>query len=91
MTHSFIRDGRGAVRPYVFRHLDGIKFIEEVLGATVTGRYETPYGFHIEAELVDSMIVLEAGDQFPSEAQAKPGSIYVYVPNESRNPHWRSS
>jgi PhnB protein len=75
-TH--IRGGLGAVRPYVFCHLDGIDFVREVFDAVEIERHEVgEHAYHVELRIGDSAIVLEASD--PPHASGKPNSIYVYV------------
>jgi PhnB protein len=74
-----IRHGRGAVRPYIYGGLDTIQLIRDAFEAVELERLETKNGFHIEAKIGDSMIVLEAAD--PPVAGATVSSIYVYVPD----------
>jgi PhnB protein len=81
-TLPWARHGRGTVRPYLYGDLSVIDFIERVLGAELLEKLENKGaspGFHIEARVGDSMLVLEASD-----AWAKPPpvqSVYVYVPD----------
>ena len=74
---DYVRHGLGAVRPYIFGNLATARFIAEVLGGEEVERLASGSGFHIEARVGDSMIVLDS-----SEAWAKPkpaSAIYVYV------------
>jgi hypothetical protein len=77
MGMQYIRHGRGAVRPYIYAQLDTIKLIHEAFKATELERLETKNGFHIEARIGDSIIVLEAADL--SVAGGTISSIHVYV------------
>ena len=74
-----VRHGRGAVRPYIYARLDTIELIRNAFRATELERLEAKNGFHIEASIGDSMIVLEAAD--PPVAGGSISSIYVYVPD----------
>lgn len=74
-----VRHGRSAARPYIYARLDTIELIHSAFEATELERLEAKNGFHIEAEIGDSLIVLEAAD--PPVAGGSISSIYVYVPN----------
>jgi PhnB protein len=77
-TLSHVRHGFGSVRPYVHGHLDLWDLVRDAFGATELERHEFgPTSFHIEAQIGDSVIVLETGD--PPSSDGHPGSIYVYV------------
>ena len=76
---SHIRDGKCAVRPYVYTDTQTLEMIKTALGGKITGQFETPIGHHVEIEIEDSMLILEVSDNFP-ESMGKPdGSIYIYV------------
>ena len=83
MKQSHIRHGFGSVRPYVYGQLDTIQLIREAFDARELERVPGPSGFHIEAQIGDSMIVLEAAE--PPPRGAIPSSIYVYVPDVDRS------
>jgi PhnB protein len=73
-----VRHGIGSVRPYVHGHLALWDLVRDAFGAVELERHEFgPKSFHIEAQVGDSVIVLETGD--PPHAEAGPCSIYVYV------------
>ncbi|HLI79779.1 MAG TPA: VOC family protein [Candidatus Binataceae bacterium] len=75
-----IRHGHGSVRPYVYGKLDLPDFVREVFGAKEIERHGYPNGgAHIEAEIGDSMIVLEAAESFPANSAVTKNSIYVYI------------
>ena len=75
-----VRHGFGCVRPYVHGHLAMWDMVKDAFGAVELERQEFgPNSFHIEAQIGDSMIVLETGD--PPSSEGVPGSIYVYVPD----------
>lgn len=82
MTKSLkhVRQGFGAVRPYIHGHLSMWDLVRDAFGAVEIERQEFgPKSFHIEAQIGDSMIVLETGD--PPHPSGTPGSIYIYVPD----------
>src|SRR5271167_1749840 len=73
-----IRHGVGSVRPYLYGHLDMLELVRRAFGAVELERLEAGNkGFHVEAKIGDSMIVMEVSD--PPHPSAKPASIYVYV------------
>ncbi|WP_437578030.1 VOC family protein [Sorangium sp. So ce887] len=73
-----IRHGIGAVRPYVFGHLDLTDFVKRAFGAVELERQQMgPDSFHVELQIDDSVVVLETGE--PRPANATVASIYVYV------------
>lgn len=78
MNAKHIRHGIGSVRPYLYGDLKVPELIKHAFGAQELERLPVgANGFHIEAKIGDSIVVLEAGDPpHPGGAQA---SIYVYV------------
>jgi PhnB protein len=75
-----IRHGRGSVRPYLYGGLDLPDFVREVFGATEIERLAYPKGgCHLEAQIGDSIVVIEAAESFPLGAHTTQNSIYVYV------------
>ena len=72
-----IRHGVGSVRPYLYGRLDTADLVKRALGAVELERLPVGKGFHIEAKIGDSMIVMELSD--PPHPGGKPASIYVYV------------
>jgi PhnB protein len=76
---SHIRHGRGSVRPYLHGALDLPAFLGKVFGAKELERHEFgPRSFHVELQIGDSVVVVEAGD-LPADVQPWTGSVYVYV------------
>jgi PhnB protein len=71
-----IRNGMGAVRPYVYGPAGLLDFVQRTFGAEVVER--SPDGGEVELRLGDSMIALSLGERFP-EAAGTHGSIQVYV------------
>ena len=64
-----VRHGIGSVRPYVHGHLDLWDLVRDAFGALELERHEFgPTSFHIEAQIGDSVIVLETGDSLTPEA-----------------------
>lgn len=76
-----IRHGKGSVRPYLYGKPDLPEFVREVFGAKELERLKAGNGYHIEAQIGDSMVVIEAGESFPAGAGLTKNSIYVYVDN----------
>jgi PhnB protein len=73
-----IRHGLGAVRPYLYGHLDLPEFVKHVFGAVEVERIQDEKGIHVETRIEDSMLVIEAGE-FPPDVTPTRASIYVYV------------
>ncbi len=72
--------GRCSVRPYVYGNLDLPDFVREVFDAKELARHAYPKGgAHIEAEIGDSIVVIEAAESFPAGSGVTKNSIYVYV------------
>jgi PhnB protein len=77
-NNRHIRHGAGSVRPYLYGRLDMLELVKRAFGAVELERLETRnQGFHVEARIGDSIIVIEACD--PPHPSGKPASIYVYV------------
>ena len=72
-----IRNGRGAVRPFVYGRLDLLDFVQKVFRPAELERNKISNGFHVQAQIGDSVIVLSAME--PPFDQATCASIYVYV------------
>ena len=69
-----IRNGMGAVRPYVYGPPRLLDLVQRTFGAEVVER--SPDGGEVELRLGDSMIALSLGERSPEGAG---GSIKVYV------------
>lgn len=76
-ANKHIRHGIGSVRPYLYGDLRVTELVKHALGAQELERLPVGNGFHIEAKIGDSMIVIEAGD--PPHPGGTRASIYVYV------------
>jgi PhnB protein len=75
---SWVRHGRGTVRPCLYGNVDLIEFVEQVFGAVELERLAFgSNGLHVEEAIGDSVVVLELGD--PPPDMATPASVYVYV------------
>src|SRR5580704_7269367 len=72
-----IRHGVGSVRPYLYGRLDMLELVKRAFGAVELERLEVGKGFHAEAKIGDSMVVMEVSD--PPHPGGKPASIYVYI------------
>jgi PhnB protein len=77
MTERHIRNGIGAVRPFIYGRLDLLDFVARVFGSVELERNELDKGFHVQAQIGDSVVVLSAMD--PPWAEATRASTYVYV------------
>jgi PhnB protein len=77
--NTHIRNGLGAVRPFIYGRLDLIDFVTTVFGAVELERNAVSNGFHVQARIGDSVVVLSAME--PPYPQATRASIYVYVEN----------
>lgn len=74
-----IRQGRGSVRPYLYGPIELVEFVRQVFGAIEVERFEFgPKSFHVEMQIGDSTVVIEAGD-LPPDVKPWVGSVYVYV------------
>lgn len=75
----YVHHGKGTVRPYVYGGLNLLDFVKKVFDAVELERNKLPSGFHVQAQIGDSVLVLSAMD--PPYEEATRGSIYVYVPD----------
>ncbi len=80
-TTSYVRDGRGTVRPYVYSNSANTTLIQDLFDAKEHARYDTPGGAHIELLIGDAMVVLESAESFPSGVEITSASVYAYVPD----------
>jgi PhnB protein len=77
-ANQHIRHGVGSVRPYLYGRLDILELVKRAFGAVELERLGVgAKGYHVEAKIGDSMIVMEVSD--PPHPGGKPASIYVYV------------
>ena len=74
---GYVHNGIGTARPYVYGRLDLLDFVKQVFGAVELERNQLPAGFHVQAQIGDSVLVLSAMD--PPYAAATRASVYVYV------------
>ena len=74
---SHIRHGVGSVRPYLYGRLDMLELVKRAFGAVELDHIPVGKGFHVEAKIGDSIVVMEVCD--PPHPSGKPASIYVYV------------
>jgi PhnB protein len=74
-----IRHGIGSVRPYVYGPLELLEFVQQTFEAVELERHEFgPRSFHVEMQIGDSVLVIEAGE-LPPNISPWVGAIYVYV------------
>lgn len=74
-----IRQGHGTVRPYLYGPIELLQFVRQVFGAIELERFEFgPQSCHVEMQIGDSTLVIEAGD-LPPDVKPWLGSVYVYV------------
>jgi PhnB protein len=74
--NSHIRNGVGAVRPYIYGPRSLLHFLQDTFSAEVVER--SPDGGEVELRIGDSALALALGDQFP-DGVATSASVYVYV------------
>lgn len=79
MDKDHIRDGFGAVRPYLYARPDMIDFAQSVFGASILASHDTPTGAHVEACIEDSVFILETATEFPPQVTPTLASVYLYV------------
>jgi PhnB protein len=78
---SHVRQGHGTVRPYLRGPIELPEFVRQVFGAIELERFDFgPDNFHIEMQIGDSTIVIEAGE-LPPHIKPWVCSVYVYVPD----------
>jgi PhnB protein len=75
--NEHVRNGVGAVRPFVYGRLDLLDFVKDVFRTTELERNKIANGFHVQVRLGDSVLVLSAME--PPYEEATRASIYVYV------------
>lgn len=74
-----VRHGIGSVRPYIHGPVALVEFVKVVFDAVELERHEFgPESFHIEIQIADSVLVIEAG-KLPPAISPWVGSLYVYV------------
>jgi PhnB protein len=73
-TH--IRNGMGAIRPYVYGPASLVPFLEAAFSAEVIER--SPDGGEVELRIGDSAVALALGDEFRGGVATR-ASVYVYV------------
>lgn len=79
LNASHIRHGHAAVRPYLHGPIGLPEFLRRVFGAIELERFEFgPKSFHVEMQIGDSTVVVEAGE-LPPDVKPWLGSVYVYV------------
>ena len=79
-TPRHIRHGLGAVRPYLYGQLELPEFVKTVFQARELERHvygNDKGGAHVELQLGDSVVVIEAST--PPQPRATPGQLCVYV------------
>jgi PhnB protein len=77
-ANKHIRHGVGSVRPFLYGHLDLLEFVRRAFGAVELEHLNAgSNGFHVEAKIGDSVIVMAVCD--PPYPGATTASIYVFV------------
>lgn len=78
---AYIRQGRGAVRPYLYGELELPDLVAHAFGGQELERVQlSAHAYHVEMAVADSMIVLEVG-KLPTHVLPWSCSIYLYVPD----------
>ncbi|MPZ13414.1 MAG: VOC family protein [Chloroflexi bacterium] len=76
---TYVRHGFGSVRPYLHGPVELLEFVRHTFDAVELERHKFgPESFHVELQIGDSVLVIEAGE-LPPEIPAWIGAIYVYV------------
>lgn len=76
-TH--VRHGIGSVRPYIYGPVRLLDFVKAIFDAVELERHEFgPESFHVEMQIGDSAVVIEAGE-LPPDTSPWTCAIYVYV------------
>lgn len=73
---NHVRNGIGAVRPFIYGRLDLLDFVKNVFGGVELERNSVAGGFHVQTLIGDSVLVLAAMAPY---AHATRASSYVYV------------
>jgi len=74
-----VRHGIGTVRAYIHGPLELPDFLKQTFEAVEIERHEfDPSSFHVEMQIGDSVIVIEAG-VLPPDTPAWTNTLYVYV------------
>lgn len=73
-----IRNGRGAVRPYIYGPLSLEAFVKTAFGAQEIERNDAPGFLHLEMGIGDSILTLSMWKKEPPPG-ANTASTYVYV------------
>jgi PhnB protein len=81
-VNSHIAHGFGAVRPYIYCGMDTVTLVRDAFGAIELERVQSRNGLHIEAQIGDGVLVLEAAD--PPHPHGTPGSTYIYLQDVDR-------
>lgn len=77
LTH--VRHGIGSVRPYVYGPIRLLDFVKATFEAVELERHEFgPKSFHVEMQIGDSVVVIEAGELLP-DTSPWTCAIYAYV------------
>ena len=78
-TKTYIRQGMGAVRAYLYGNADLPEFVRQVFGGKEVERADyDDQSAHVEMKIADSVLVIEAGVTHETATRA---SVYVYVPD----------
>jgi PhnB protein len=76
---KYVRHGVGTVRPYIYGPLEFPEFVRQTFDAVELERHEFgPQSFHVEMQIGDSVLVIEAGE-LPPDTSPWVGTMYVYV------------
>ncbi len=77
---GYIRNGFGAVRPYLYGTSAVVDLVTGAFGAQVLERHvyeDRTAAAHVEVQIDDSVLVIEAKD--PPYEHATPASVLIYV------------
>jgi hypothetical protein len=83
-----IRHGVGSVRPYLYGRLDMLELVKRAFGAVELERLEAGNGYHVEAKIGDSMVVMEVGDPPHPGASPPPSMCTSTTSTPPTSAHW---
>jgi len=79
-NNQHVRHGAGSVRPFLHGGTDMLELVRQAFGAVELERQGTRNnGFHVEARIGDSIIVMEACDALPGTRRQSQRFVWEYV------------
>src|SRR5271154_1579289 len=79
-NNQHVRHGAGSARPYLYGGTDMLELVRQAFGAVELERQGARNnGFHVEARIGDSIIVMEACDALPGTRRRSQRFVCEYV------------